>query len=142
MKQIMNRVGLLIGVVATLLGSAQFYARSGAVEFGKAMSAAINEVGWTSFKDTRQLVEFMNAELADEEEQAGDWDLLSFGYTKRIKALKEGMVYLTLQAGLPEKERFAKVPDLTPLRMQAEGQNDEALVQITLKLLVEYQSGL
>jgi hypothetical protein len=52
------------------------------------------------------------------------------------------MVYLTLQAGLPEKERFAKVPDLTPLRMQAEGQNDEALVQITLKLLVEYQSGL
>lgn len=84
----------------------------------------------------------MRSELSDEEKRASDWDLISFGYAERIEALKKGMIYCTQQAGLPEHERFAKLPDLSPLRMQAVGRNDEGLVQTTLNLLMEYQMGL
>ncbi len=89
------------------------------------------------------MIEFFESpEMAEAAQQAERWDWLHFGYARRIEALKRGMMYFSQQANLPENERFASPPDVTPLRLQIQDRSDDGLSDATLTLLLEFKVGL
>lgn len=134
---------IALGMLVVSLIAAQFYARMGAVNFGGSLAGALMEVGTESFRDTPQLIQFLESpEMTVPAEQARKWDLLHLGYSKRIEALKRGVIYCSEEANRPEKERFSHPPDLSPLAWRMSELNDEENAQTCLNLIMDYRLGL
>lgn len=134
---------IVISILVVSVIVAQLYARMGAVNFGGRLAGALMEVGKESFRDTPQLTQFLESpEMTTSAEQARKWDLLRLGYSKRIEALKKGVIYCSEEANRPEKERFLHPPDLSPLAWRMSELNDEGNAQTCLNLIMDYRHGL
>jgi len=121
----------------------QSCARSGALRFSGSVVGALSEISKSEFKNTPALIEFFKLpEVADAAQQAEQLDWLRFGYARRIDAVKRGMIYLSQQASLPESERLASPPDLTPFSLTTDNKTDQGLFDATLALALEFRLSL
>jgi hypothetical protein len=139
-----HRVLLVLAIIIVAgVTMPQSCARQGALSFGGGVIGALSEVSKSEFKNTAALMEFFEMpEIADAAHQAERWDLLNFGYARRIDALKRGMIYLSQQASLPESERLASPPEVTPYSLQTGNKTDQGLFDATLALALEFRLSL
>ncbi|RYD18835.1 MAG: hypothetical protein EOP88_21195 [Verrucomicrobiaceae bacterium] len=142
MKKQKNLISIVIIVLVAAAGG-RLAAMKAASDYGRHVAAAFSALGYGALTDTKEIKEFLrDPQLTGCENRTHNLAFLGGNYSRRVRELKEGIIYLSEQASLPEGKRFAAPPKLQSLSIDSDDPSDQGLGNAVGALILDFRQGL